>query len=243
MTIPLQLRLAGAITLVAVGLVLAATPAAHAGLTVYYQEDFTGQEGEGITTNTTYSNSSWSVNGTTAPSNMGHALVTAAPNERFEFLELAGPGNGGSQASVLFETAAVAISVSNPSYIAYLNMTLDATLAGTAAADGDALVIQSVINGDVVATTSLDSNNAGQQVLHDLAPYITEANTPYNYVLRVTANQLQVNATSSFTIDNILVQGLSVPEPASMSLLGMGVAAMCAAGYRRRQKSAPAISG
>jgi hypothetical protein len=243
MSSPLRTRSAGPLALVAACLLIAASPAARAGLNTYYQEDFTGQAGEGIITNTTYSNASWSVNGTSAPSNMGHAQVTAAPNERFEFSEVAGPGNGGASASVIFETAAVAISVSNPAYLAYLTMTLDATLAGTAVADGDGLSIQSLVNNVVVASTSLTLNTAGQQVVHDLAPYILAADTPYSYGLRVTASQLQVSGTSSFTLDNVLVEGLSVPEPASMSLLGMGIAAIGAAGYRRRQKSATAISG
>jgi hypothetical protein len=247
MTSPLRMRSTRPLALVAVCLVITASPAAHAGLTVYYEEDFTGQQGEGITAGgagATYSNSSWSVDGTTAPNALGHAQVSAAPTERFEFNELAGNGNNGITGSVLFETTAVAISIGNPAYLSYLTMTLDATLAGVSTIVGDGLVVQSVINNSVVATTNLTLNTAGQQVLHDLAPFITDANTPYNYVLRVTATHLADNTvTSNFTIDNILVEGLSVPEPASMSLLGMGVAAMCTAGYRRRRKAAPSISG
>jgi hypothetical protein len=107
-------------------------------------------------------------------------------------------------------------------------MTLNAFLTGASA--GSDLLIESLLDNVVVASTSLTA--VGSTVVnHNLQPFLT-SNTTHSYVLRVTATQ---DANVTVGIDNILVRGVSTPEPASMSLLGMGVLAMCGAGYRRRR--------
>lgn len=222
-----------------VGLTAAATTA-RAGLNTYYQEDFAGQTGQGITDPGEYNaNPNWSVDGTNASATMGHARVTQSPEE-FEFLDLGGTPDSPAIGSAELLTTEVVMSIGNPGYFSYLTMTLDATLNRNAADILERLVIESLIDGMVVETTTL-TMLGDHDVVHNLLPYVS-ANTMHDYQLRITANQV-ATGTPNFRVDNILVEGLSVPEPASMSMLGMGVAAMCTAGYRRRRRATAQISG
>lgn len=218
---------------------LATVTTVQAGLNTYYQENFTGETGEGITDPGVYNaNPNWSVDGSSAPASMGHAEVTGAP-EVFEFYDLGGTGAEAGTGSVQLLTTAVAISIGNPAYFTYLTTTLNATLDRAAFDLTERLLVESLIDGNVVDSTTLTT--AGNHLVeHDLLPHVS-ANTIHTYQLRITATQVQ-NGNPNFTVDDILVEGLSVPEPASMSLLGMGVAAICTAGYRRRQKPTAEIS-
>src|SRR5690606_1308050 len=146
-------------------------PAAFGGLNTYYEEDFTGQAGEGITQGgSSYSNPSWSVNGTNSPVAMGHAQVVGGV---FEFSDVGGTGSPTATGTVIFETLAATIAVGNPSFFSHLRMTLDAVLTDPNFADGEFLKIESFINGNIVETTDLIAATAGLQVTHNLLDHIS----------------------------------------------------------------------
>lgn len=214
---------------------------APAAMTTYYQEDFNDDANEGVRgpvppNPATFNEGNWNVDATGATLRDGNDFAVVNGSS-FQFRDIGGVSNGTpGTGTVVFETTAASIFVGNPANFTFLQMTLNAGLSAVSAGFDD-LVIESLIDNVVVDSTTLNSAVGNTLVTHDLSDDIT-ANTTHSYVLRVTATQ-DMNATHF--IDNILVQGNSTPEPASLSMLGMGVLAMCGAGYRRRRKTEPSV--
>ena len=206
---------------------------ADAGIVTYYNETFFDDNGEGASGATppvvADDQGQWTIDATGATLQSGNDFARVNGTS-FQFRDLSGasgPGPAGPGQAV-FTTTLIPIQVGSVGNFTFLTMSIDAVVGGPA---GNNMLVESLIDGMVVDSTLLTSTGT---VTHNLLDDIMD-NTTHNYQLRVTVNQ---NIVTTFSIDNILVQGNSTPEPASMSMLGMGVLAMCGAGYRRRRKSA-----
>ncbi len=212
---------------------------AEAVLVTVYQENFNTDAGDGVTgpvppNSPTFDNGNWSVDAT------GASFTNASEFAKVETtaFRVTNAGNvvAGTPGTVVFLTAAASLTAPGNSFFTSLTASLSMVTFGNFSGN-DTVLIESLVDGNVVGagtwspTDMITGNVANTSYTQNLLPFVGLGT---NYQIRVTFTQN--DASSNAFLDNILVQGNAVPEPASLAMLGMGVCSMFGAGYRRRRR-------
>ncbi len=215
-----------------------ATPPVDAVLVTVYEENFNDNDaGKGVTgpvppNADSFNEGNWSIDASMADVATNNEFAKVQGGATSGTFTARGLGDGMNTGFAVFTTSVVSIAA--PS--GFFWSTLSASFAVSNLLAGDSVLVESVVDNVVVDSSTLNVSAGLTTFTHNLKSIANMGGT-LDYQLRVTFTQL-LDAGSNATLDNILVEGRAIPEPASMAMVGMGIVSMFGAGYRRKRRQA-----